>query len=201
MYREASPVRTDWRATVEGQGLAYAVAREEDSGEASGHEDGESERGRLYWDESAAYVLNTQEASELERVSEELHEMSLTAARRILTTTACGPAWACPRTPARSCAVRWTPCLMPVLPEDRCTAGWTWPLTAADPRCCWSTTPTPPPRWWKPRWLQWYWLEDLHADCDQSEHLARAAGAGLAANAARPRRRPGSPGRRAERTH
>ncbi|GAA4963519.1 glutathionylspermidine synthase family protein [Kineococcus glutinatus] len=73
MRRVASQPRPGWRRTVESQGLAYAVGRDAGTGAEV-----------PYWDESAAYEFSEDEADELEAATEELHRMSLVAARRLL---------------------------------------------------------------------------------------------------------------------
>ncbi|QIN80357.1 glutathionylspermidine synthase family protein [Rubrobacter marinus] len=72
MRRHDARPREGWLEIVEGQGLTYAVDRAEDGG------------ARPYWHEAAAYELSEEEVEYLEGVTEELHAMSLEAARRML---------------------------------------------------------------------------------------------------------------------
>ena len=72
MYRHLVKPRKDWRRTVEEQGLTYAVDRAENGSE------------RPYWHEAAVYELSEEEVEYLEGVTEELHDMSVEAARRMV---------------------------------------------------------------------------------------------------------------------
>ena len=183
MRRETSPVRAGWRATVEAQGLAYAVARDDDHDDDD-HGDGASGDGasgdgasgdggseRLYWDESAAYVLTTQEASELERVSEGLHEMSLTAARRVLTEDRL---WASLGLPAHA-----RPTLrrsLDAAPDAGPAGGSLYgrldlAFDGSGPPLLLEYNADTPTALVEASVVQWYWLEDLHPDCDQVNTL------------------------------
>ncbi|GAB7192854.1 glutathionylspermidine synthase family protein [Kineococcus sp. NUM-3379] len=150
MRRLASSPRPDWRRTVESQGLAYAVGRDEGSGVP-----------RPYWDESATYVFTGDEADVLEAATEELHAMSLTAARRILSderllASLALPAHAVPM--LRRSIDAGGPSIYGRL--DLAYDGSAPPLLLeynAD-------TPT---SLVESSVVQWYWLEDLHPDRDQ----------------------------------
>ena len=72
MKRIRSTPRANWRATVETQGLTYAVDRGEDGAELA------------YWHEDAAYELTEREVDHLEQVTQELHDMSVQAAHVML---------------------------------------------------------------------------------------------------------------------
>ena len=72
VYRHPSRPRKDWRRKVEEQGLTYAVDRAE-----TGEE-------RPYWHEAAVYEVSEEEVDYLERVTEELHNMSVKAAYRMV---------------------------------------------------------------------------------------------------------------------
>jgi len=71
VYRHLVRPRKDWRRIVEEQGLTYAVDRAENGSE------------RPYWHEAAVYELSEEEVEYLEGVTEELHDMSVEAARRM----------------------------------------------------------------------------------------------------------------------
>ncbi|ABS04229.1 glutathionylspermidine synthase [Kineococcus radiotolerans] len=166
MRRETSPVRPGWRATVEGQGLAYAVARGGDGTE------------RLYWDESAAYVVDVAEADELERVTEELHGMAVTAARRVLDDDRL---WASLGLPAHA-----RPTLrrsLDAAPDAGPAGGSLYgrldlAFDGSGPPLLLEHNADTPTALVEASVVQWYWLEDLHPDCDQvntlHERLVRA---------------------------
>lgn len=67
MERITSQVRPNWQKTVESQGLVYHTLN-----------------GRTYWDESACYRFRTWQVDELERATNELHQMCLQAGQRII---------------------------------------------------------------------------------------------------------------------
>lgn len=67
MQRRQETPRDNWRETVEGQGLTYAV-----DPAGTGRED-------PYWNESASYVFDEDEIEYLEGVTEELHERAVEA--------------------------------------------------------------------------------------------------------------------------
>lgn len=69
MERRTVTPRPGWEQTVASQGLVFS---------ASEHPDGTVTQ---YWNESACYALTLAEVDHLERASEELHRMSLEAAR------------------------------------------------------------------------------------------------------------------------
>src|SRR3954451_9451637 len=73
MWRHASPVRKDWRKTVESQGLVYPTTRHEDGTETA------------YWNEAAFYELSEAEGAHLETATEELHRMSIEASKYLAT--------------------------------------------------------------------------------------------------------------------
>src|SRR4051794_2951390 len=73
MWRHASPVRKDWRKTVESQGLVYPTTRHADGSETP------------YWNEAAFYELSEAEVTHLEEATEELHRMSVEASRYLAT--------------------------------------------------------------------------------------------------------------------
>jgi glutathionylspermidine synthase len=64
--------RPDWQQIVERDGLVYH-SMHDDNGQAI-----------PYWDESAYYSFEPAEIEELEQVTEELHEMSVAAARQVI---------------------------------------------------------------------------------------------------------------------
>jgi len=72
VYRHPSRLRKDWRRKVEEQGLTYAVDR------------GETGEERPYWHEAAVYEVSEEEVDYLERMTEELHDMSVEAAYRMV---------------------------------------------------------------------------------------------------------------------
>jgi glutathionylspermidine synthase len=72
VYRHLVKPRKDWRRIVEEQGLTYAVDRAENGSE------------RPYWHEAAVYELSEEEIEYLEGLTEELHDMSVEAARRMV---------------------------------------------------------------------------------------------------------------------
>ena len=72
MYRHPSRPREKWRRKVEEQGLTYAVDRAENGDE------------RPYWHEAAVYEVSGEEVEYLEEVTEELHDMAVEAARRMV---------------------------------------------------------------------------------------------------------------------
>ncbi|CAA9454110.1 MAG: Putative glutathionylspermidine synthase [uncultured Rubrobacteraceae bacterium] len=72
MYRHPVEPREDWLRKVEAQGLTYAVDRAENGSE------------RPYWHEAAVYELSEEEVGYLEGLTEELHDMSVEAARRMV---------------------------------------------------------------------------------------------------------------------
>lgn len=72
MQRRESRPRSGWREKVESVGLVYPVTDREDGTQTP------------YWYESAEYVLNAAEVDYLEAVTEELHSMSVEAARHVL---------------------------------------------------------------------------------------------------------------------
>lgn len=80
MRRERVDPRPDWLERVEAQGLTYAVDRPEQEGPAGAS----GAAFRAYWHEEHAYVLTEAEAEHLEAVTEELHRMSVEAARHLL---------------------------------------------------------------------------------------------------------------------
>ena len=69
MERRTVTPRPGWEQAVASQGLVFS---------ASEHPDGTVTQ---YWNESACYALTLAEVDHLERASEELHRMSLEAAR------------------------------------------------------------------------------------------------------------------------
>ncbi|NHC15049.1 glutathionylspermidine synthase family protein [Motilibacter deserti] len=69
MWRHSSPPRKDWRRKVEAQGLVYPTTKHPDGSETA------------YWNESAFYELSEAEVEHLEEATEELHRMSVEAAR------------------------------------------------------------------------------------------------------------------------
>ncbi|MDQ1293901.1 MAG: hypothetical protein QG608_1783 [Actinomycetota bacterium] len=71
MLRLPSEPRTGWRATVESQGLSFAVDRDQ-----SGTE-------QIYWNESAYYLFSEEEITTLEQVTERLHGMCWQAVQRM----------------------------------------------------------------------------------------------------------------------
>jgi glutathionylspermidine synthase len=73
VYRHLSRPRKDWRRKVEEQGLTYAVDRAEN---------GKVER--PYWHEAAVYEVSEEEVEYLEKVTEELHDMAVEAAHRMV---------------------------------------------------------------------------------------------------------------------
>lgn len=73
MRRVTCAPRDGWRETVEGQGLTYAVDRSPGAD------------GGIYWDETARYELTEAEVDELERVTAELHVMTIEAVRHMAT--------------------------------------------------------------------------------------------------------------------
>ena len=72
MFRHPSRARKNWRQKVEEQGLTYAVDRAETGDE------------RPYWHEAAVYEVSEEEVEYLEGVTEELHDMSVEAARHMV---------------------------------------------------------------------------------------------------------------------
>ena len=68
MRREGLTPRPDWRRLVEAQGLSYPTTTHPDGTETA------------YWNEAAAYVLDEDEVTHLEEVTEELHGMCVEAA-------------------------------------------------------------------------------------------------------------------------
>ncbi|AKT52333.1 glutathionylspermidine synthase family protein [Arsenicicoccus sp. oral taxon 190] len=73
MRRLASHPREGWRRTVESQGLVYPVTVAADGTE------------KPYWWEEACYELTSAEVDHLEGATEQLHAMSLEAARFLVT--------------------------------------------------------------------------------------------------------------------
>src|SRR5687768_7328950 len=67
MRRVKVTPRSDWQARVESVGLTFHTL------------DGET-----YWDESAAYEFSAREIDEIERATNELHELCLKAAQHII---------------------------------------------------------------------------------------------------------------------
>jgi glutathionylspermidine synthase len=166
MRRVASAPRPGWRRTVEGQGLAYAVDRDE------------SGRDLVYWDESAAYEFSPEEADELERVTEELHAMSLVAARRILDDERLLASLGLPDHAAG--VLRRS---LDAAPADGPAGGSLYGRFdlahdgAGPPRLLEYNADTPAALV-EAAVVQWHWLEDLHPDLDQAntlhERLVRA---------------------------
>jgi glutathionylspermidine synthase len=70
--RESSTPRPGWAETVRAQGLVYSETELPDGGVMS------------YWDESACYALDLDEVLRLEEATEELHRMSVAAARYVV---------------------------------------------------------------------------------------------------------------------
>ncbi len=85
MYRHLSRPRDGWRRTVESQGLVWPMTRTPDGREVP------------YWDESAYYELGEDEVEHLESVTEELHRLSVEAARYVLDEPARLDAFGLPR--------------------------------------------------------------------------------------------------------
>ncbi|MFE2723276.1 glutathionylspermidine synthase family protein [Kitasatospora sp. NPDC059327] len=76
MRRRTIDPRPDWLATVEGQGLIYAMCSDP-CNQGGPH---------AYWDESAYYEFSLPEVEALEEVVEELHELCLAAADHVVRT-------------------------------------------------------------------------------------------------------------------
>jgi glutathionylspermidine synthase len=72
VYRHLSQPRKDWRRKVQEQGLTYAVDRAENGVE------------RPYWHEAAMYEVSEEEVEYLEWMTEELHDMTVQAAHRMV---------------------------------------------------------------------------------------------------------------------
>lgn len=80
MRRISSMPRPDWERTIASQGLTFSLNMLTD---AQGRPAGTSH----YWNESAAYEFSLPEVLHLEEVTEELHRMSLEAARFLAEET------------------------------------------------------------------------------------------------------------------
>lgn len=72
MRRVSSAPRPNWYETVRKQGLVYTDTELPDGGVMS------------YWDETACYELSLDEVTRLEEATEELHRMSVAAARHVV---------------------------------------------------------------------------------------------------------------------
>ena len=68
MIRKTKTPRVNWQQKVESKGMVYHTSPE----------------GKVYWDESAYYVFTMEQIEHLENVTNELHEMCLLAAERII---------------------------------------------------------------------------------------------------------------------
>lgn len=153
MYRTTSAPRADWRATVEGQGLTYAVDRDESGAD------------QPYWDESAAYVLDADEVTELEATTERLHAMALEAAEAMVTDTAAVAGLGLPLAATELIADslrRGSPSLY-----GRFDLAW----DGSGPAKLLEYNAETPAGLVEAAVTQWYWLEDLHPDRDQFNTL------------------------------
>lgn len=72
MFRQRQTPRSNWRETVESQGLLFHTTP-----------DGPG-KWQPYWTEDAAYVLSEREVAELEKATKELHELALVAVQHVL---------------------------------------------------------------------------------------------------------------------
>ena len=159
MRRERMQPRPDWRATVEGQGLTYAVGR----GEA-----GEQEP---YWHEEHAYVLDPAEVDLLEGATAELHRMCVQAAHRMVEDPAVrralnlsGPAWEYVRADLAAAGGDGTG--VPSL-YGRFDLAW----DGEGPPKLLEYNADTPAGLVEAAVCQWYWLEDVHPDRDQWNQL------------------------------
>jgi glutathionylspermidine synthase len=147
MKREASTPRENWRQVVEEQGLTYAVDR------AAGD--------RSYWDESAAYVLEESEADHLADVTEELHELSIKAAREMARR---------PELLRRHELPEWiAPELERSFEEEPFTLYGRFDLAydGTAPAKMLEYNADTPAGLVEAASTQWHWLEELHPDKDQ----------------------------------
>ncbi|MGI4893793.1 MAG: glutathionylspermidine synthase family protein [Janthinobacterium lividum] len=155
MRRIASPLRPDWRRIVESQGLAYAVDRDESGREVA------------YWDESAAYEFTTAEADELEAVTEELHAMAITAARRILDDDRLYASLGLP--PHAAGMLRRS---LAAMPGDQPAGGslygrFDFAYDGSGPPLLLEYNADTPAALVEAAVVQWHWLEDVHPELDQ----------------------------------
>ena len=159
MRRVPSPPRPDWRRTVESQGLAYAVDRDESGREVP------------YWDESAAYAFSTEEADELERVTEELHAMAVTAARRVLEDDRLYASLDLP--PHAAGVLRRALDAAPTAgPAGGSLYGrFDFAYDGSGPPLLLEYNADTPAALVEAAVVQWHWLEDLHPDLDQANLL------------------------------
>lgn len=151
MERHVSSPRSDWEERVRAQGLVFPTTRRPDGSEIP------------YWDESALYVLTSDEVDVLEAATERLHGMCVEAAR-FLATGAMGNLGLPPgslRKAGESLAssppsligrfdVRWDGQGPPKLLEYNADTPTGLVESAV---------------------AQWYWLEDLHPEQDQWNSL------------------------------
>lgn len=163
MRRVSSEPRPDWLATVEGQGLTYAVDR------------AGSGKPVAYWDESACYELTEDEVDHLERVTDDLHQMAMQAVDRMVGDPTIIERHGLPPGSADLLARSWR--------DERDASLYgrfdlVWDGTG-DVKLLEYNADTPAGLV-EAAVCQWMWLEDLHPDRDQwnmiHEHLVKRWG-------------------------
>ena len=168
MRRVASEPRPGWRRTVESQGLLHAVGRAEPgegAGAGPGEEPGGGSGGTPYWDESAAYAFTEDEADVLEAATEELHAMSVRAARRVLDEPDLYASLGLPEH-AEGVLRRSLEAGGPSL-----YGRFDLAYDGSGPPLLLEYNADTPTALLEAAVVQWYWLEDLHPERDQLNTL------------------------------
>ncbi|MFC7242747.1 glutathionylspermidine synthase family protein [Catellatospora aurea] len=152
MQRHQLEPRPDWREKVRAQGMLYADTKLDDGATTP------------YWDESACYSFTLDEVLRLEEATEELHRMSLAAAKHVVEQD------------------RWADFGIPAWAVDEVRRVWReqpptlygrfdlWYDGSGPPKMLEYNADTPTSLL-EAAIIQWFWLTDTRPDSDQWNSL------------------------------